>query len=154
MSNGVSLIVLLVTLVLAAVVLGGGIYENVLVDRVWPRNPALIQPARGGLNRGVFWTIVHPPYEVFLLASLWLNWTHAAARPWLIAAIFAHFGARVWSFTYFIPRALRFEKMGDLTDDQRVQAERWVRLSRVRPLIETVSIIAVRAAIVAQAGGG
>ena len=154
MSADVSLIVPLVTLALGAIVLGGGIYETLLVDRVWPLNPAIIQPARGGLNRGAFWIIVHPPYELALLASLWLNWTHPAARPWLIVALVAHFGARAWSFAYFIPRALRFEKMGDLTEDERQQAECWIRLSRVRPFIEIVSIIALGVAIIAEAGGG
>lgn len=154
MSADVGLTILLVTFALSAVVLGGGLYETLLVDRVWPQNPAIIQPARGGLNRGVFWTIVHPPYELVLLASLWLNWGHQAARPWLIAALAAHFGARAWSFAYFIPTALRFEKMGDLTHDQRQKAERWIRLSRTRPLIEFVSIIALGAAIVAKAGSG
>jgi hypothetical protein len=95
---------------------------------------------------------VHPPYELALLASVWLNWAHPAARSWLTAALVAHLVARAWSFAYFIPRALRFEKMGDLTEDQRRQAERWIRLSRVRPFIELVSIIALGVAIVAEAG--
>ena len=152
MSVDFSLIVPLVALALGAAVLGGGVYETLLVDRVWPWNPAIIQPARGGLNRGIFWTIVHPPYELALLASVWLNWAHPAARSWLSAALVAHLVARAWSFAYFIPRALRFEKMGDLTEDQRRQAERWIRLSRVRPFIELVSIIALGVAIVAEAG--
>lgn len=142
----------LVALVLGAVGLGGGIYETLLVDRVWLRSPAIIQPARGGLNRGLFWTLAHPPYELSLLASVWLNWAAPAVRPWLIAALVAHLGARAWSFAYFIPKALRFEKMGDLTEDQRRQAERWIGLSRVRPVIEIVSIVALGVAIVVEAG--
>ena len=147
-----SLIVPLIALALGAIVLGGGIYETLLVDQVWPRNPAIIQPARGGLNRRVFWTLTHPPFELALLVSLWLNWAHPVARPWFIAALVAHFGARAWSFAYFIPRALRFEKMGDLTEDQRRQAESWIRLSRLRSFIEIVSIIALGVAVVAEVG--
>jgi hypothetical protein len=152
MSTDFGLIVLLIALVLGSATLGGGIYETVLVDRVWPGNPAIIQPTRGGLNRKVFWTLVHPPYELALLASVWLNWGFSAARPWLILALVAHFAARAWSFAYFIPRALRFEEMGALTDDQRRQADRWVELSRLRPLIEIVPIIALGIAIFLEAG--
>lgn len=154
MSLNFSLIVPLLALALGGIVLGGGIYETLVVDRAWPRKPAIIQPARGGLNRGAFWTVTHPPFELALLASLWLNWAHPAARSWLIAALVTHFGARAWSFAYFIPWALRFEKMGDLTEDQRRQAERWIRLSRVRPFIEFISLIAVGIAVAAEAGTG
>src|SRR5947209_4876602 len=71
--------------VLAAVVfgtigLGGGIYETVLVDRVWPNNPSIIQPDRGGLNRGIFWAPVHMSYEIVLLLSAWMVWGNAYAR--------------------------------------------------------------------------
>jgi hypothetical protein len=152
MSLNFGLIVPLVALAFGAIVLGGGMYETLLVDRAWPRNPAIIQPARGGLDRRVFWTVAHPPYELALLASLWLNWEHPSARRWLIAALVAHFGARVWSFAYFIPMALRFEKIVDLTDDQRQLAEHWIRLSRMRPVIEIISIIALGIAVVAEAG--
>jgi hypothetical protein len=152
MSANFRLIAPLAALALGSVVLGGGVYETLLVDRIWPRNPSIIQPARGGLKRGVFWTIVHPPYELALLASVWLNWTYPVARPWLVAALIAHLVGRSWSFAYFIPRALRFEKMGDLTEDDRRQAKRWVALSRVRPLIEIVSIIGLAIAIIMEAG--
>ncbi len=152
MSTDFRLIVPLVALVMGSLMLGVGIYETLLVDRVWPENPAIIQPARGGLNRALFWTIVHPPYELALFASVWLNWAFQAARPWLIVALLAHLGARAWSFAYFIPKALRFEKMGDLTGDQRQQAKRWVELSRVRPLIEIVSIIALSGTILIETG--
>lgn len=152
MSTDFRLITLVVAVVIGSVLLGGGMYETLLVDRVWPRNPAIIQPARGGITRGLFWTVVHPPYELALLASLWLNWDLQPARPWLIVALACHVAARTWSFIYFIPRALRFEKIGDLTEGQRQQAKRWVRLSRVRPFIELASITALCLAILVEAG--
>jgi len=49
----------LCAIVLGAIALGGGLYETVLVDRVWPGNPAIIQPSRGGINRGLFWAPIH-----------------------------------------------------------------------------------------------
>jgi hypothetical protein len=66
----------------------------------------------------------------------------------MVAALVAHFVARIWSFVYFIPRALRFEKMGDLSEEQLQMARRWTRLSRVRPIVEVVSLLSLGAAVV------
>jgi hypothetical protein len=141
-------IVPLAALTLGAVGLGGGLYETLLVDPVWPRNPAMIQPSRGGLDRKRFWGPVHGLSEIALLVSAWTVWSAAAARPWVVAALSAHFAARAWSFAYFIPRALRFEKMADLSEDQVRLARRWTRLSRCRPILELVSIFSLGAVVV------
>jgi hypothetical protein len=147
-------IVPLVALTLGAVGLGGGLYETLLVDPVWPRNPAVIQPSRGGLDRKRFWVPVHALFEIALLASAWTAWGEASARLWMVLALSAHFAARVWSFTYFIPRALRFEKMGDdLSEDQVRLARRWTRLSRLRPVIEVVSILSLGAVVLVLSRG-
>ena len=134
--------------VLGAVGLGGGIYETLLVDRVWPKNPMIIQPNRGGLNRGLFWGPIHALYEVALLLSAWMVWSDVYSRYWIIGALVAHFGSRAWSFAYFIPRALRFEKMGDLTEEQFRSAQRWVRFSRCRPVLEAIAIISLCTVVV------
>ena len=133
--------------VLGAIMLGGGIYETLLVDRVWPDNPALIQPERGGIDRAPFWMPAHTLYELALFISLWMLWSLSEARWWIAAALVVHFATRVWSMAYFIPRALRFEKLGDLTGKQRLDAKRWTRLSRCRPVLEAVSIMALWVAI-------
>jgi len=143
----------LAAVVLGAIALGGGIYETLLVDRVWPDNPAIIQPSRGGITRGLFWGPIHTAYELALLLSAWTAWSDAHARTWIIVALLAHFGSRAWSFAYFIPRALRFEKAGDLTQEQADLARRWIRLSRCRPVLEAASIIAL-CMVVLQTGAG
>jgi hypothetical protein len=48
---------------------------------------------------------------------------------------------------YFIPKALRFEKLGDLTDAQRRDAQRWTNLSRCRPMAELASVISLSVVI-------
>jgi hypothetical protein len=143
----------LAAVVLGAIALGGGIYETVLVDRVWPNNPAIIQPSRGGITRGLFWGPIHTVYELALLLSAWMAWSDAHARTWITVALLAHFGSRAWSFAYFIPRALRFEKAGDLTQEQADLARRWIRLSRCRPVLEAVSIVAL-CMVILQMGPG
>jgi hypothetical protein len=133
---------------LGAIMLGGGIYETILVDRAWSDNPAVIQPGRGGIDRKLFWMPAHTFYELALFLTLWMVWSVSDARWWTAAALIVHFAARAWSMAYFIPRALRFERLGDLTEAQRLEARRWTRLSRCRPALEAVSIIALCLAIV------
>lgn len=140
------MITLLIALVLGAIGLGGGIYETLLVDRVWPNNLAIIQPRRGGLDRKRFWIPVHTLYEIALLVGVWELW-NTDVRSWMIAGLVAHFTSRVWSFGYFIPRALRFEQLSELDELQVHLARQWTRLSPCRVILEAASIIALGAAI-------
>jgi hypothetical protein len=80
--------------VLGAIMLGGGIYETLLVDRAWPDNPAVIQRNRGGINRALFWMPAHTLYELALFISLWMVWNASEARWWTVAALVVHFAAR------------------------------------------------------------
>jgi hypothetical protein len=86
-------IALCLALILGSITLGGGIYETLLVDPAWPRNLSLIQPKLGGLNRKVFWGLVHPLFELALLVSTWMNWNDLSIRVWLIVALVGHFAA-------------------------------------------------------------
>ena len=147
MTSAIVVMIPLTALVLGAVGLGGSIYETLLVDRVWPNNPVIIQPSRGGLDRKLFWGPIHTLFEVALLASAWAVWSETSARSWIIVALLAHFGSRAWSFAYFIPKALRFEKLGELTEEQVRSARRWTRLSRCRPVLEAVSIFSLGALV-------
>jgi hypothetical protein len=147
-------IVLCFTLILGSITLGGGIYETLLVDRVWISNLSVIQPYRGGLNRKVFWGIFHPLFELGLLVSAWMSWSHIAMRVWLIGALVGHFTVRVWSFAYFIPMAHRFEKLEELAPEHMVSARRWVRLSRCRPVLAALSLAALAFVLMHLASSG
>jgi hypothetical protein len=137
----------LIALVFGTIGLGGGIYETLLVDRVWPNNVAIIQPRRGGLDRKFFWIPIHALYEIALLVSAWTLW-NTYVRSWIVIALISHFASRVWSFAYFIPKALWFEQLSELTELQVYLARRWTRLSPCRLILEAVSILALGAAIV------
>jgi len=141
-------ILTLLGVVLGAVGLGGGIYETLLVDAIWPKNVAIIQPSRGGIDRKLFWGPVQTTYEVVLLVLAWLLWRRGVAvRPWIALSLLAHFTARAWSFAYFIPKALQFERFNELTLEQYRRAQRWTRLSRYRPVLETIAILALCAVL-------
>jgi hypothetical protein len=137
---------------LAAVSLGGGIYETALVDRVWPGNIKLIQPQSGGIDRKMFWMPAHTAFELMLIVSIWAAWPVAGARHALLAALASHAVARGWSFAYFIPRALAFEKTDVLTPELAARAQKWVRFSVLRVLLGLVTIAALAVALFAIRG--
>jgi hypothetical protein len=139
---------LLVALVLGAIALGGGLYETILIDRSWPRMPAIIQPDRGGINRKLFWGPAHGLFELALLVASWLAWAAPTRRFWVITALVAHFGTRAWSFAYFIPAALRFEAGEVCRPAQQVSVDRWVKLSRCRVLLDGIAVLALAIVLV------
>lgn len=113
--------------------IGGSLYEHLVIDRVWPANPALIQPDRGGVDRKLFWMPVHGAVTLALLVALWAAWRQPGARAWLLAALGAYLALRVWTFAYFIPEAMRFEKAESVSAEA---ARAWVRWSMLRaPLL-------------------
>lgn len=130
-------------LILVAGSLGGGLYEAALIDRSWPGNPTLIQPHRGGIDRKRFWMPMHFAFEALLIVSLWAGWTRPDARRWLLAALAAHVAMRVWSFAYFIPRAVGFERAGDLDAVQYARAMAWVRASGWRILLDVAAAVSL-----------
>ncbi|MCW6537607.1 hypothetical protein [Sphingomonas lycopersici] len=134
--------------ILGAIGLGGGLYEAVLIDRSWPRMPMLIQPARGGINRKLFWAPIHGLFELALVAAIWATWREPDVRCWVLAAFSIHVIVRISSFAYFIPLAMRFE--AGSADDPEATAQvagRWVRLSRWRLPFEFVAILCLIAAL-------
>ena len=89
----------------------------------------------------------HLAFEAALVLALWSAWPVVAVRNWLLLAAAAHLLMRVWSFAYFVPRALRFERAGDLSAEQRDAARTWVRLSVWRLPLDLISLAALCAAV-------
>jgi len=118
-----------------------------LIDRVWPNNPQFVQPSRGGINRKLFWAPIHGLFEITLLVSIWLAWADGQTRTWLLIALACHLSMRLWSFLYFIPAALRFERMTDLDSVQMARAQDWIRLSIWRLPLEMVAMLALCLAV-------
>jgi hypothetical protein len=130
---------------LALVSLGGGFYEIAVVDSVWPKRPALIQPAQGGLSRRRFWIPAHVAFELALIGALVLSWHEADLRFWLLVALASHAVMRIWSGFDFIPKAVAFEKL-DAREVSESAARAWVRRSRLRLPLDLVTCLAVLAA--------
>lgn len=114
---------------LSSAILGGGVYECVVVDPSWPQQPRLIQPSHGGIKRGRFWLPLHASFEIILILCLIEAWKWPNVRFWLLLAFASHASARIWSAIDFIPKALAFETATAVDESS---ARRWTRRSRFR----------------------
>jgi ubiquinone/menaquinone biosynthesis C-methylase UbiE len=130
-------------LLLMALTLGGGLYETIVVDPAWPANVALIQPGRGGVDRKVFWGLIHGALTVALPLALWALWRRPGVRGWLLVATGIYVAVRVWSFLYFIPLALRFEAAEGMADPLMSEAPLWVLLSPIRNVLALAGVAAL-----------
>lgn len=135
---------------LALASVGGGLYEFLVVDPVWPRRPDLIQPARGGISRKRFWISIHFAFEVALIAGLALAWSQPAVFNALLVALASHAVMRVWSAFDFIPKALAFER-ADPASISEGAARAWTRRSRLRLPLDLVTCGAMLTAFAAAA---
>jgi hypothetical protein len=140
------LVVLALTAAFAILSLGGGAYEVLVLDPVWPAHPELIQPERGGVSRRRFWIPAHAAFEVALLAALWATWSVPDVRRWLFGALATHLSMRGWSFADFIPKALAFER-ADPRDVSLADARRWTRRSLARLPLDLATCLCLMCAL-------
>jgi hypothetical protein len=143
-----TLILIALTTLAACVLLGGGLYEFLVVDPYWPKRPGLIQPARGGISRRRFWIPVHTVFEVLLIVALIVRWGDADVRLALLVALLTHVAMRIWSLTDFVPKAVAFEKADPAAVDE-AEARRWTRRSLLRLPLDVITCGAMLAALVA-----
>ena len=125
--------------------IGGGLYEFVVLDPVWPQRPALVQPMHGGVSRKRFWIPAHIVFELLLVAALVAAWEDPGVRRWLLIALATHAAMRIWSAFDFIPKALAFER-GEVRSTSPEAALRWARRSRLRMPLDLATLAALVAA--------
>jgi len=80
---------------LALISLGGGLYETIVVDPVWPSRPDIVQPNRGGISRKRFWIPAHTAFELLLVTALVTAWSLPEVRFWLLIALGSHAVMRI-----------------------------------------------------------
>src|SRR5436190_3680742 len=132
------------------ILIGGGLYEFLVVDPAWPRRPDIVQPNRGGISRKRFWIPAHTVFELSLIASLVLAWGHRDFRFWLLLAFASHVAMRIWSALDFIPKALAFEKAATVDE---AAARKWSRRSVFRFPLDLVTCYSLIAALLAACRG-
>ncbi len=138
-------IVIGLAILAAAIEIGGGLYEFIVIDPAWPHRPTLVQPMHGGVSRKRFWIPAHMVFEILLLAALTVAWGDGDVRRWLLLALAAHAAMRLWSAFDFIPKALAFER-AEAATFSREAALRWTRRSRLRMLLDLATLAALLAA--------
>ncbi|MDT5027254.1 MAG: hypothetical protein QOE61_3680 [Micromonosporaceae bacterium] len=145
-----ALILLSAVVLLACATLGGGLYEYLVLDPVWPGRPAIIQAPYGGVSRRRFWIPMHGAFEVTLVAAVVVTWGHADVRTAILVALASHVVMRVWSLIDFIPKAIAFEK-ADPAVIERAAAVRWTRRSLLRVPLDVLTCVAALMALVLAA---
>jgi len=145
-----ALILLSAVVLLACASLGGGLYEYLVLDPVWPSRPAIIQAPYGGVSRRRFWIPMHSAFEVTLVAAAIVTWGHADVRTPILVAMASHVVMRVWSLIDLIPKAVAFEKT-DPAVIERAAAVRWTRRSLLRLPLDVLTCVAALVALLAAA---
>ncbi|WP_099038621.1 hypothetical protein [Mycobacterium neglectum] len=141
-----TLVLIAVTTLAACALLGGGLYETVVVDPAWPKRPGIIQAQNGGISRRRFWIPAHTLFEVLLIVTLIAAWRDADVRFALLVALVSHAVMRVWSFVDFVPRAVKFEKADPAGVDEAA-AVAWTRRSLLRLPLDFLTCAALLAAL-------
>jgi hypothetical protein len=141
-----TLVLIAITTLAACVTVGGGLYEFLVLDPVWPKRPGIIQPTNGGVSRRRFWIPAHTAFEVLLILSLIVGWNDAGARIALLVALLSHAAMRIWSLLDFVPKAVGFEKADPAVVDEAA-AVRWTRRSLLRLPLDVITGVATLAAL-------
>src|SRR6267143_6757700 len=90
---------------------GGGLYEHVVLTRIWSASPpasfSIIQ-ARTGVPLQRFSIPVHAAITIFIVLALFLTWSDTTVRLLLLIGLASYVVMRVWSGLFFIPEMLAF----------------------------------------------
>ncbi|MGO4446662.1 hypothetical protein AB4Z42_25275 [Mycobacterium sp. 2YAF39] len=141
-----TLVLIAAAALVACALLGGGLYETVVVDPAWPKRPGIIQAHNGGISRRRFWIPAHTVFEVLLIVALIATWRDADVRLALLVALASHAVMRVWSLVDFVPKAVEFEKADPAAVDETA-AVAWTRRSLVRIPLDLITCVAMLAAL-------
>ncbi len=141
-----TLVLIAVTALVACALLGGGLYETLVVDPAWPKRPGIIQAQNGGISRRRFWIPAHTLFEVLLIVALIAAWHDADVRLALLVALVSHAVMRVWSLVDFVPKAVEFEKADPAAVDEAA-AVAWTRRSLLRLPLDLITCVALLCAL-------
>ncbi|WP_006241451.1 hypothetical protein [Mycolicibacterium tusciae] len=142
-----TLVLIAVTTLVACALLGGGLYEAVVVDPAWPKRPGIVQAQNGGISRRRFWIPAHILFEVLVIVALIAAWRDADVRLALLVALVGHTVTRVWSLVDFVPKAVMFEKADPAAVDEAA-AVAWTRRSLLRLPLDFLTCAALFTALV------
>ncbi|WP_348733830.1 hypothetical protein [uncultured Mycolicibacterium sp.] len=141
-----AVLVIATTTLVGCAVLGGAVYEALVVDPFWPKRPGIVQPRNGGISRARFWRPAHLAFDVLLVVSLVAGWGDPDVRAALLVAVAGHVVVRIWSAVDLTPKALAFETT-DPADVNESAAARWARRSLLRLPLHVLTCAAMLSAL-------
>jgi uncharacterized membrane protein len=142
-----------IVLVVSGILLGAGIYESVVLAPNLQGAPTSLEHARGFYhvtNPGVFFRVVSPATQLFLLVALVCNWKARGTRWSLAGALVLAILADVITFKFHYPRnAILFlaPLTGPAADLDRVATE-WAAGNYVRIALILTAFILVMASVI------
>lgn len=152
----ISLVVAVFSLALAV---GGGFYEGVVINPQWSQSPpasfSLIQDTTG-VPLQKFWIPAHVAISIAILLALFLNWRIPTRRTLIFVALGSYAVMRAWSFIYFIPEMLEFQKIAldsAKSDDLIGRVSKWKLLTYWRTPLDLVSFFCVTWALTISDSG-
>lgn len=135
------LVAILGALISTSALTGASLYEESVLDTVWPHKPDIVRPTVGGANRKRFWIPADLVAIVSLLAAAWAAWPVTDARvAVLVGVVFYAINVGV-SVAYFVPELLRVERVG--TQPDAPSSRTWVRRNRWRGAIFVCTNVAL-----------
>jgi len=145
-----------IALVLSGMLLGAGVYESVAVAPNFQGAPTSLEHARGfyhATNPGMFFRVLSPAVQLFLLLALVLNWKSSGTRWRLAGALALAITADVITFKFHYPRnTILFSTplTNSPADLDRVGAEwatgNYVRIAVVLTMVVLVMVSTIRIA--------
>jgi len=143
-----------IALVASAMLLGAGVYESVVLAPNLQGAPTSLEHARGFYhvtNPGVFFRVVSPATQLFLLVALVCNWKPTPITRWRLAGALAlAILADLITFTFHYPRnAILFLNplTGPDADLDRVATE-WATGNYVRIALILTAVVLVMASMI------
>lgn len=132
-----------------ALAIGGGFYEGLVINPQWSLNPpatfTLIQEGTG-VPLQKFWIPAHILITIFILAALVLNWRISSRRTFILVALGSYIIMRGWSFMYFIPEMLSFQKIAITSapsEELLSRVSTWKTLTYWRTPLDLISFFAI-----------
>lgn len=141
-----AVLVIASTTLAGCVVLGGAVYEALVVDPFWPKRPGIVQPRNGGISRARFWRPAHLAFEALLVVSLVLAWDTPGIRAALLVALASHVVLRIWSAVDLTPKSVVFEEANPVDVDE-AHAVWWTRRSLLRLPLQVLTCAAMLSAL-------
>jgi uncharacterized membrane protein len=143
-----------IALIVSAMLLGAAVYESVVLAPNLQGAPASLEHARGFYhvtNPGVFFRVLSPATQLFLLVALVCNWKPTPGTRWRLAgALVLAILADVITFKFHYPRntILFIAPLTNTSADlDRVVAE-WATGNYVRIVLILTAVLLVVASII------